>query len=169
MPEKLHCAHCLPAEFLHDVSLPEDNNMSCRYKRFFISKCNMLSCTNSCNCRAYSNHPHNGGYKNFCLLHNCQLNKPFHSTYHLHFVSCTRSFSSCALFSSPTAANLGENWRICFSNKSIFLPAAIPTTCKSSFLLTISRVCVPMEPVEPKIAISSYAFLFILKHWQGNK
>ena len=71
----------------------------------------------------------------------------------LQSVSLTRSLSSAAFSSSPTAASLGENSRICSSSMEIFLPAARPRTCKSLFFLTISRVWVPMEPVEPKIAI----------------
>src|SRR5699024_1602944 len=47
----------------------------------------------------------------------------------------------------------GENSRICFSSRSILLPAASAVTSISLFSLTTSRVCVPMEPVEPSMAI----------------
>ena len=50
-------------------------------------------------------------------------------------------------------ASFGANSLICFSISSTFLPAASATTDKSALFLTISSVWVPMEPVEPKIAI----------------
>ena len=66
--------------------------------------------------------------------------------------------SSLAFSSDQTATVFGENSRICSSSKEILFPAAIPTTSMSLFALTTSNVCVPIEPVEPKIAIF---FIFI--------
>ena len=75
------------------------------------------------------------------------------------FKSAIRFFSSDAESASPTDTNFGLNSRICFSNKSIFRPQDIDVTIKSPCSLTISKVCVPMEPVEPRIAI-----FFINRH-----
>ena len=61
--------------------------------------------------------------------------------------------SSFALTSSYTQTILGINSLICSSNKTTLLFADKEITFKSLFFLTISRVCVPIEPVEPNIAI----------------
>ena len=63
------------------------------------------------------------------------------------------SFNSFALSSFQTAASFGLNSLICFSKRSILFPAASAVTSRSPFVLTISNVCVPMDPVDPKIAI----------------
>ena len=47
----------------------------------------------------------------------------------------------------------GRNSRICFSIFSALVPAASADTLTSGFRRTTSSVCVPMEPVEPNIAI----------------
>ena len=47
----------------------------------------------------------------------------------------------------------GLNSLICFSRRSILFPAASAVTSRSPFVLTISNVCVPIDPVDPKIAI----------------
>ena len=71
----------------------------------------------------------------------------------------TFSFSSLAFSSLHTQATLGLNSRICCSRSSILLPAARETTLISELARTTSRVCVPMEPVEPRTAI---CFIFHL-------
>ena len=68
-------------------------------------------------------------------------------------VSATLTRNSSAFSSDHTATICGWNFLICSSNILILLPAASPSTSISPFSLTTSRVCVPMEPVEPKIAI----------------
>ena len=67
--------------------------------------------------------------------------------------SFTLSERILASASSHMATILGLNSRICFSSKSIFLCAESATTSTSLFILTISSVCVPMDPVDPKIDI----------------
>ena len=47
----------------------------------------------------------------------------------------------------------GQNSQICVNIRLIFLLAVRTVTFKSLLSLTISSVWVPMEPVEPKIAI----------------
>ena len=69
------------------------------------------------------------------------------------FKSLIFSLSSFAFSSSQTAASTGRNSRICASKSSMLLPAASAMTWISWFSLTTSSVCVPMEPVEPSIAI----------------
>ncbi len=69
------------------------------------------------------------------------------------FVSATLRRSSFAASSSKRTASRGENSLICSSIFFTFLPAARAVTCKSLLFLTISSVCVPMEPVEPKIPV----------------
>ena len=78
-------------------------------------------------------------------------------------VSLTFIFNSSAFFSLYTHTTCGLNSLICFSNISMLLPAARLTTFKSSFALTISRVCVPIEPVEPRTAIF-FILILISKH-----
>ncbi len=63
------------------------------------------------------------------------------------------SFNSSALPFSHTQTIDGINSLICCSNKEILEPAARAVTLISPFALTTSSVCVPMEPVEPRIAI----------------
>ena len=67
----------------------------------------------------------------------------------------SRTFArSCAASaSSQTAASFGRNSRIWRSRRRIFLPAVSAQTLISFCSLTISSVCVPIEPVEPRIAI----------------
>ena len=66
------------------------------------------------------------------------------------WIFCARSL---AAFSSQTATSFGENSLICSSSFAIFRPALIPRTSISPFARTTSSVCVPIEPVEPNIAI----------------
>ena len=68
-------------------------------------------------------------------------------------VSATFTRNSSAFSSDHTATICGWNSRICSSSILILLPAASPSTSISPFSLTTSSVCVPIEPVEPKIAI----------------
>ena len=68
-------------------------------------------------------------------------------------VSATFFFNSSAASGAHITAYWGENSRICLSISRTLLPAARAVTCKSSLLRTISSVCVPIEPVEPKIPI----------------
>ena len=68
-------------------------------------------------------------------------------------VSAIRTLSSRAFSSDHTAASFGANSLICFSRRAILFPAASPQTLISPFSLATSRVWVPIEPVEPKIAI----------------
>ena len=75
------------------------------------------------------------------------------------WIFCARS---SAAFSSQTAASFGENSLICSSSFSMFLPALIPRTSISLFARTTSSVCVPIEPVEPKIAIFFIVTKFLL-------
>ena len=75
-------------------------------------------------------------------------------------VSATRTASSFAFSSSQTPQIFGENSRIWLSSASMFLPAAIPTTSISPFARTTSKVWVPMEPVEPRIAIRFISLSF---------
>ena len=72
-------------------------------------------------------------------------------------VSATLTFNSRAAFSLYAQTSFGLNSLICFSSASILVDAAMATTSKSLLALTISKVCVPIDPVEPKIDI-----LFIL-------
>ena len=74
-----------------------------------------------------------------------------------HPASLCLSFS--ASVSSITAAMSGRNSLICFSRKSIFLLAVSALTSIPPISLTTSSVCVPMEPVEPRIVIFSAIFL----------
>ena len=88
--------------------------------------------------------------------------------------SRTRSFSSFAFSSFQTAAIFGENSRICFSRRSILLPAARAVTSISLFARTTSNVCVPIDPVDPSIAIFfiSYSpvsvFSYMLSFYRKN-
>jgi hypothetical protein len=72
-------------------------------------------------------------------------------------ISTSRSavfiFSSAAFSSFHTAAIDGLNSRICFSRSSMLFPAASAVIFISLFVLTISSVWVPIEPVDPKTAI----------------
>ena len=68
-------------------------------------------------------------------------------------ISRTRLLSSAARSSFHTAASFGRNSRICCSSRSMLFPAARAVTSRSPLVLTISSVWVPMEPVEPRIAI----------------
>ena len=76
--------------------------------------------------------------------------------------SLTLSASSFARSSLQTATTFGANSRICASSRSILFPAASPDTSISLFSLTTSNVCVPMEPVEPKIAIFFILFTYFI-------
>ena len=67
--------------------------------------------------------------------------------------SLMRSASSFAFSSVFTAARTGLNSRICRSSRSILSPADNAVTFISCCARTTSSVWVPMEPVEPKIAI----------------
>ena len=64
-----------------------------------------------------------------------------------------RLFSSFAFSSVHIATSFGWNSRICFSRRSTFVPAASPVTSISLFSRITSSVWVPIEPVEPNIAI----------------
>ena len=81
-------------------------------------------------------------------------------------VSRIRLFSSSAFSSAHTPTSLGWNSRICCSSNVILFPAARASTSISLFSLTTSRVCVPIDPVDPSIAIfficasCLYGFLF---------
>ena len=68
-------------------------------------------------------------------------------------MSLTASLSFNAASSLKTHTSSGWNSLICSSNFVIFEPAAMATTFKSSFALTISNVCVPMDPVDPRMEI----------------
>ena len=68
-------------------------------------------------------------------------------------ISLNLSLISAASFSSPTDIRPGMNSLTCFSRSSMFLPQERATTSISLFALTISRVWVPMEPVDPMIDI----------------
>ena len=68
-------------------------------------------------------------------------------------VSAMRVRSSMAFSSDHTAASLGWNCLICSSRRVMLLPAASPRTSISPFSLTTSSVWVPMEPVDPNMAI----------------
>lgn len=60
-------------------------------------------------------------------------------------------------FPQKTVTYLGLNSTICSSNNSILLLADIATISNLSLCsLTTSKVCLPIEPVEPKIDIFSY-------------
>ena len=78
-------------------------------------------------------------------------------------VSATLILSSFALSSSRTAQNFGLNSLICSSSLSISFPAVIALTFILCFLAT-SILCVPIDPVEPNIAIlfSILSVFFIL-------
>ena len=67
--------------------------------------------------------------------------------------SLTLSLREAAASSSQSAAILGENSRICASSRVVFRPAASAVTTMSFCSRTISRVWVPMDPVDPSIAI----------------
>ena len=67
--------------------------------------------------------------------------------------SFTLARSSRAASSVHITAVAGKNSRICFSIRATLVPAASPFTARSGFSLTISSVWVPMEPVEPRIAM----------------
>ena len=67
--------------------------------------------------------------------------------------SATRTRRSSAASWVHMQAARGLNSRICSSIFSALLPAARATTRRSGWLRTISSVWVPMEPVEPNIAI----------------
>src|SRR6185369_14162687 len=77
-------------------------------------------------------------------------------------------FSLPASSSFRTTASLGENLAICFANRSRFAPAVRASTVNlSGWAATMSRVLVPVEPVEP-----SMVSLFIgvsVKESAGNK
>ena len=69
-------------------------------------------------------------------------------------VSAIFILSSFALSALYKTAISGLNSRICFSINSTLEPAASTLILSSSVLfLTISSVCVPIEPVEPRTAI----------------
>ena len=68
-------------------------------------------------------------------------------------ISATAARSSFAFSSSQRQASLGLNSRICSSKSFTLLPAARAVTCMSLLYLTTSNVWVPIEPVEPRIAI----------------
>ena len=70
------------------------------------------------------------------------------------------NFNAYAAYKKKTHTSFGENSLICCSNNVILLPAASATTSISFCSLTISSVCVPIEPVEPKIAIFFIQILF---------
>ena len=74
--------------------------------------------------------------------------------------SAILSLRALALSSLPQDTRLGLNFLICFSNKSILEPQDIATTSRSFFSSTIESVCVPIEPVVPRIAI--FLILFLL-------
>ena len=64
------------------------------------------------------------------------------------------SLKSSAAFAVHITASLGSNSRTCSSRSFTLLPAARAVTCSlSGYFLTISSVCVPIEPVEPIIPI----------------
>ena len=67
--------------------------------------------------------------------------------------SATRLRRSAAASSLHIPAINGWNSRICCSICSTLFPAASATTCSSGLFLTTSRVWVPIEPVDPRIAI----------------
>ena len=67
--------------------------------------------------------------------------------------SATRLRRSAAASSLHMPAIRGWNSLICCSICSTLFPAASAATCNSGLLRTTSRVWVPMEPVDPRIAI----------------
>ena len=69
------------------------------------------------------------------------------------FISRTFVLNSCAFFSSQTAARRGLNSRICCSSSLILLWAARAVISRSPCSLATSSVWVPIDPVEPNIAI----------------
>ena len=68
------------------------------------------------------------------------------------FVSARRTFKSLAAASSVMITCRGRNFRACSSASATLLWAVMAATVSPSCSAT-SRVCRPMEPVEPKIDI----------------
>ena len=68
------------------------------------------------------------------------------------FVSARRTFKSLAAASSVMITCRGWNFRACSSASATLLWAVMAATVSPSCSAT-SRVCRPMEPVEPKIDI----------------
>ena len=83
--------------------------------------------------------------------------------------SAVRILSSFAFSSVHTAASGGRNSLICLSSRSILEPAANAVISRSPLFLATSRVCVPMEPVDPSIAIFFIYFLLFLPAYTRRK
>ena len=78
------------------------------------------------------------------------------------FKSLIFFLNSKALFLSITQTTSGLNSLTCFSKSSILVLVLIAQTLIPPISLTTSRVCVPIEPVEPKMEIFSVIFISYL-------
>ena len=67
------------------------------------------------------------------------------------FVSASFTLKVSASSSDITETSSGLNSLACFSISSIFLPHERATTFRSPLERTMSKACVPIEPVEPII------------------
>ena len=74
----------------------------------------------------------------------------------------SRPRNRAAALGSYTEATPILNSRICFSSRSILLPALTPATRIPRSLQTC-RVCVPIEPVEPKIEMIFIVIFYPIK------